>query len=95
MVKYNLYLKLKDEELEEVVFLIMETVSQFYDDRLFEIYNLNNMFASEKVSFKGYKEIIEKANNKKEVDVEKVRSKTQNALNKFVNSMKKRGEVNG
>lgn len=95
MVKYNLYLKLKDEELEEVVFLIMETVSQFYDDRLFEIYNLNNMFASEKVSFKGYKKIIEKANNKKEVDVEKVRSKTQNALNKFVNSIKKRGEVNG
>lgn len=95
MVKYNLYLKLKDEELEEVVFLIMETVSQFYDDRLFEIYNLNNMFALEKVSFKGYKEIIEKANNKKEVDVEKVRSKTQNALNKFVNSIKKRGEVNG
>lgn len=92
MVKYNLYLKLKDEELEEVVFLIMETVSQFYDDRLFEIYNLNNMFALEKVSFKGYKEIIEKANNKKEVDVEKVRSKTQNALNKFVNSIKKRGE---
>lgn len=92
MVKYNLYLKLKDEELEEVVFLIMETVSQFYDDRLFEIYNLNNMFTSEKVSFKGYKEIIEKANNKKEVDVEKVRSKTQNALNKFVNSIKKRGE---
>lgn len=95
MVKYNLYLKLKDEELEEVVFLIMETVSQFYDDRLFEMYNLSNMFASEKVSFKGYKEIIEKANNKKEVDVDKVRSKTQNALNKFVNSMKKRGEVNG
>ena len=95
MVKYNLYLKLKNEELEEVVFLIMETVSQFYDDRLFEIYNLNNMFALEKVSFKGYKEIIEKANNKKEVDVEKVRSKTQNALNKFVNSIKKRGEVNG
>ena len=92
MVKYNLYLKLKDEELEEVVFLIMETVSQFYDDRLFEIYNLNNMFALEKVSFKGYKDIIEKANNKKEVDVEKVRSKTQNALNKFVNSIKKRGE---
>ncbi|MDY5646640.1 MAG: hypothetical protein SPF22_06520 [Candidatus Onthovivens sp.] len=83
-------MKLKDEELEEVVFLIIETVSQFYDDRLFEIYNLNNMFASEKVSFKGYK--VEKANNKKEVDVEKVRSKTQNALNKFVNSIKKRGE---
>lgn len=56
------------------------------------MYNLNNMFASEKVSFKRYKEIIEKANNKKEVDVEKVRSKTQNALNKFVNSIKKRGE---
>ena len=92
MVKYNLYLKLKNEELEEVVFLIMETVSQFYDDRLFEMYNLNNMFDTEKVSFKGYKEIIEKANSKKEVDVEKVRSKTQNALNKFVNSIKKRGE---
>lgn len=92
MVKYNLYLKLKNEELEEVVFLIMETVSQFYDDRLFEMYNLNNMFATEKVSFKGYKESIEKANSKKEVDVEKVRSKTQNALNKFVNSIKKRGE---
>ena len=59
------------------------------------MYNLNNMFASEKVSFKGYKEIINKENNKKEVDVEKVRSKTQNALNKFVNSIKKRGEVNG
>ncbi len=70
----------------------METVNQFYDDRLFEIYNLNNMFAEEKLSFKGYKEAIEKVNKKKETDVEKVRCKTQNALNKFVNSMKKRGE---
>ena len=56
------------------------------------MYNLNNMFATEKVSFKGYKESIEKANSKKEVDVEKVRSKTQNALNKFLNSIKKRVE---
>lgn len=78
-------------EIEECVFLILETVKQHYDERLFDIYNLNNLFAENKISFTGYKEEIEKTSIK-EVDVDKVKKDTKKALNKFIDSIKKRGE---
>ena len=86
-------MSLKETDLEEFNFIIFNTLEQFYDDRLFEIYNLNNLMASEKMSFFEYKEKLEKMTSK-EIDVDKVKKNTNKALNSFINSLKKEGEKN-
>lgn len=86
-------MSLKETDLDEFNFIIFNTLEQFYDDRLFEIYNLNNLMASEKMSFFEYKEKLEKMTSK-EIDVDKVKKNTNKALNSFINSLKKEGEKN-
>lgn len=86
-------MSLKETDLDEFNFIVFNTLEQFYDDRLFEIYNLNNFMASEKMSFFEYKEKLEKMYSK-EIDVDKVKKDTNKALNSFINSLKKEGENN-
>lgn len=86
-------MSLKETDLDEFNFIVFNTLEQFYDDRLFEIYNLNNFMASEKMSFFEYKEKLEKMYSK-EIDVDKVKKDTNKALNSFINSLKKEGEDN-
>ena len=86
-------MSLKETDLDEFNFIIFNTLEQFYDDRLFEIYNLNNLMASEKMSFFEYNEKLEKMTSK-EIDVDKVKKNTNKALNSFINSLKKEGENN-
>ena len=86
-------MSLKETDLDEFNFIIFNTLEQFYDDRLFEIYNLNNLMSSEKMSFFEYKEKLEKMTSK-EIDVDKVKKNTNKALNSFINSLKKEGEKN-
>ena len=86
-------MSLKETDLDEFNFIIFNTLEQFYDDRLFEIYNLNNLMASEKMSFFEYKEKLEKMTSK-EIDVDKVKKNKNKALNSFINSLKKEGEKN-
>lgn len=86
-------MSLKETDLDEFNFIVFNTLEQFYDDRLFEIYNLNNLMASEKMSFFEYKEKLEKMTSK-EIDVDKVKKNTNKALNSFINSLKKEGEKN-
>lgn len=93
MNKYNLYLNLKEVDLEEFNFIVLEVIGQFYDDRLFEIYNLSNTLSSEKLSFVEYKTKLEEEVNKK-TDIERVKKDTSKALEIFVNSLRKEGEKN-
>ena len=86
-------MNLKETDLDEFNFIVFNTLEQFYDDRLFEIYNLNNFMASEKMSYFEYKEKLEKKHSK-EIDIEKVKKDTNKALNSFINSLKKEGENN-
>ena len=86
-------MSLKETDLDEFNFIIFNTLEQFYDDRLFVIYNLYNLMASEKMSFFEYKEKLEKMTSK-EIDVDKVKKNTNKALNSFINSLKKEGEKN-
>ena len=86
-------MSLRETDLDEFNFIVFNTLEQFYDDRLFEIYNLNNFMASEKMSFFEYKEKLEKMCSK-EIDVDKVKKDTNKALNSFINSLKKEGENN-
>ncbi len=86
-------MSLKETDLDEFNFIVFNTLEQFYDDRLFEIYNLNNFMASEKMSYFEYKEKLEKKHSK-EIDIEKVKKDTNKALNSFINSLKKEGENN-
>ena len=86
-------MSLKETDLDEFNFIVFNTLEQFYDDRLFEIYNLNNLMASEKMSFFEYKEKLEKMTSK-EIDVDKVKKNTNKALNSFIKSLKKEGEKN-
>lgn len=86
-------MSLRETDLDEFNFITFNTLEQFYDDRLFEIYNLNNFMASEKMSFFEYKEKLEKMSSK-EIDVDKVKRNTNKALNSFINSLKKEGENN-
>ena len=86
-------MSLRETDLDEFNFIVFNTLEQFYDDRLFEIYNLNNFMASEKMSFFEYKEKLEKKHSK-EIDIEKVKKDTNKALNSFINSLKKEGENN-
>lgn len=86
-------MNLKEVGLEEFNFIVLEVIGQFYDDRLFEIYNLSNTLSSEKLSFTEYKEKLEEVVNKK-TDVERVKKDTSKALEVFINSLKKEGEKN-
>ena len=86
-------MSLRETDLDEFNFIVFNTLEQFYDDRLFEIYNLNNFMASEKMSYFEYKEKLEKKHSK-EIDIEKVKKDTNKALNSFINSLKKEGENN-
>ena len=86
-------MSLKEVDLEEFNFIVLEVIGQFYDDRLFEIYNLSNTLSSEKLSFTKYKEKLEEVVNKK-TDVERVKKDTSKALEVFINSLKKEGEKN-
>lgn len=86
-------MSLKETDLDEFNFIALNTLEQFYNDRLFEIYNLNNFMASEKMSFFEYKEKLEKMYSK-EIDVDKVKKDTNKALNSFIDSLKKEGENN-
>ena len=70
--------------------MILSMVEQYYDDRLFEIYNLNNLFATDKLGFTEYKQKLSKANSK--VDIDKVKKDTDDALNDFIKSLKKEGD---
>ena len=86
-------MNLKEVGLEEFNFIVLEVIGQFYDDRLFEIYNLSNTLSSEKLSFTEYKEKLEEVVNKK-TDVERVKKDISKALEVFINSLKKEGEKN-
>ena len=86
-------MSLKETDLDEFNFIVFNTLEQFYDDRLFEIYNLNNFMSNEKMSFFEYKEKLEKMSSK-EIDVDKVKKDTNKALSSFINSLKKEGENN-
>ena len=86
-------MNLKEVDLEEFNFIVLEVIGQFYDDRLFEIYNLSNTLSSEKLSFTEYKEKLEEVVNKK-TDVERVKKDTSKVLEVFINSLKKEGEKN-
>ena len=86
-------MSLRETDLDEFNFIVFNTLEQFYDDRLFEIYNLSNFMSSEKMSFFEYKEKLEKMTSK-EIDVDKVKKNTNKALNSFINSLKKEGEKN-
>ena len=86
-------MNLKEVDLEEFNFIVLEVIGQFYDDRLFEIYNLSNTLSSEKLSFTEYKEKLEEVVNKK-TDVERVKKDISKALEVFINSLKKEGEKN-
>ena len=86
-------MNLKEVDLEEFNFIVLEVIGQFYDDRLFEIYNLSNTLSSEKLSFVEYKTKLEEEVNKK-TDIESVKKDTSKALEIFVNSLRKEGEKN-
>lgn len=86
-------MNLKETDLDEFNFIVFNTLEQFYDDRLFKIYNLNNFMSNEKMSYFEYKEKLEKKHYK-EIDIEKVKKDTNKALNSFINSLKKEGENN-
>ena len=86
-------MSLRETDLDEFNFIVFNTLEQFYDDRLFEIYNLNNFMSNEKMSFFEYKEKLEKMHSK-EIDVDKVKKDTNKALSSFINSLKKEGENN-
>ena len=86
-------MNLKETDLDEFNFIVFNTLEQFYDDRLFKIYNLNNFMSNEKMSYFEYKEKLEKKHSK-DIDIEKVKKDTNKALNSFINSLKKEGENN-
>lgn len=85
-------MNIKNVEIEEFNFIVLATLNQFYDDRLFELYKLNNLFLEERVSYAQYKENLNKSNKK--INVVEVKQKTDKALNSFIKSLRKEGEKN-
>lgn len=85
-------MNIKNVEIEEFNFIVLATLNQFYDDRLFELYKLNNLFLEERVSYAQYKENLNKSNKK--INVVEVKQKTDEALNSFIKSLRKEGEKN-
>nr|DAU23953.1 MAG TPA: hypothetical protein [Caudoviricetes sp.] len=83
-------MSIKELSLEESNYIFLQVYEQYYDDRLFEIYKLENLFSNEKCNFNDYKEKTFKK-DKKEIDVVEVKRKTDKALQQFIKSQKEKG----
>lgn len=88
LIKFNIYLGIRELELVEANEVIYSTITQYFEDRTFDMYVIDRMFNPQ--GYISYKESFNKAN--KEIDVEKIKKATNKALNAFVNSYGK--EVN-
>lgn len=80
LIKFNVYLEIKELDLIEVNEIIQATVSQYFEDRTFELYTLNRLFNP--ISYIDYK----KNSEPKEIDAEKIKKATNKALDAFKNS---------
>lgn len=75
--------KLKIDEALEV---ITSTITQFYDDRMFETYKLGNMLNDKPISYSEFKgNLIKKTTiHNKPTDLNKINKNTDRILNNFV-----------
>ncbi|MDU1993095.1 hypothetical protein [Clostridium sp.] len=81
-------MNIKQMKIEEAINVIEATISQFYDDRAYENYILNNLFAEKKMT---YIELKKKNTRviKPKKDIDEVVNNNNRILDKWLRENKK------